>query len=271
MEEHKGLECANATCKENARFACIKCGTQYCSRQCQKAHWKKIHKKECGRAADIPSKLVQQVGLAMGLKKELNYLGQDESDINELLEKMFHQCTKNIEELASEHSSGPWNLEYSEYTDKPLCIFRDVCQQQKDYLQIQYDKYQQEIASLEVQKDKITLEKGYVEKALQKSLNHSSILGESPLLAELNTKLQEINTKLKKIKSLSKLNSDTTHSFAILLHKIHAIPKCLICGNSTDPPNAVEMCGCENAKYCSQACKTADWNAHKMTCMAHKA
>lgn len=272
MEERKGLECANATCKKNAGLACIKCGIKYCSKQCQKVHWKKVHKQECGKIADTPIKLAEQVESAMVLKGELRYNSLDESNVNELLEKMFHQCTKNIERLASEHSEeGPWNPNYSEYTDKPLYIFRDVCQQQEHYLQIQYGKYQQEIASLEVQKDRITSEKGYVEKALQKSLKHSSILGESPLLVELNTKLQEINIKLKKINSLSKLNSDTTHSFAILLHKINAIPKCLICGADTDPPNAVEMCECENVKYCSRACQTADWNAHKLTCMVYKA
>jgi hypothetical protein len=182
---------------------------------------------------------------------------------------MFHKCTRNIEELASEHSSGPWNPDYSEYTDKPLCIFRDVCQAQKNQLNIEYAKYQREIALLEAQKDAIITQKKYVERTLEKSLKHLS--SESSLLIEIDEKLQDVNIKLKKMKSLSKLNSDTNHSFAILLHKIHAIPKCLICDANTDPPNVMEMCECENVKYCSRACQTADWNAHKITCMAHKA
>jgi hypothetical protein len=205
----------------------------------------------------------------MVLKSELRHNELDESNVNKLLEDMFHECTKQISKMAIEHSSGPWNPEYTECNDKPLYIFRDVCQEQKNQLNIEYTKYQREMALLNAQKDAIITQKAYVERTLEKSLKHLS--SESSILIEIDEQLQDVNIKLKKIKSLSKLNSDTNHSFAIFLHKIHAIPKCLICDANTDPPNAMEMCICDEAKYCSRTCQAADWNVHKMTCMAHKA
>lgn len=131
-------------------FLCSKCGTPYCSKKCQKHHWKKIHKGQCGKIVDKPIELVKQVELAMGLKRELGYNGIDRSNVDTLLEDMFKQCNQNIRTMSSEHYSGPWNTDYSEYTGKPLCTFRDVCQEQKNGLNVEYAKYQREIASLKL-------------------------------------------------------------------------------------------------------------------------
>ena len=256
--------------KNEGLLRCLKCGTLYCSKKCQRDHWKK-HKKQCEKIANTPIKLVEQVELAMELKDELRYYGLDESNVDKLLEDMFEQCTKNIRTMSSGHYSGPWNTDYSEYTGKPLYIFRNVCQEQKNGLDVKYGKYQREIVSLKAQRDAITAQKTYAERELQKSLGASSSSSESPLLLEIDENLKKINIELKRIKDLSKLNSDTNHSFAILLHKLHAIPKCLICGTDTDPPNTVKMCECNGAKYCSQDCQTADWDTHKMTCATYKA
>uniref|UniRef100_A0A6C0I105 MYND-type domain-containing protein n=1 Tax=viral metagenome TaxID=1070528 RepID=A0A6C0I105_9ZZZZ len=250
--------------KNDGLLLCSKCGTPYCSKKCQNRHWKK-HKEQCGKIVDKPIELVKQVELAMGLKRELEYNGIDRSNVDKLLEGMFEQCTENIRTMSSGYSSGPWNPDYSEYTGKSLCTFRDVCQEQKNGLNVEYAKYQREIASLKVQRDAITAQKTYAERELQKGSS------ESPLLLEIDENLKKINIELKRIKDLSKLNSNTNHSFAILLHKLHAIPKCLICGTDTDPPNTVKMCECNGAKYCSQDCQTADWDTHKMTCATYKA
>jgi len=57
--EKEGLICSNCGVRGKKHKECSKCrGEAYCSRKCQKAHWKSTHKKICGTIYQMNPELV---------------------------------------------------------------------------------------------------------------------------------------------------------------------------------------------------------------------